>query len=379
MRPSSFRPLIVAIALLAGGCMTPRPVSATRDAQPLRQFLDQARTEAGLPALAIAVADGDRILFSHVGGTRTTGGSERVRDTDSFHIGSITKPVTATMIARLVEANVLQWTTTPADIWPEHAARMDSRLRQVTLAQLLSHRSGLPSFETDVENASFPRQAGERPPQERQRFAMWLLARPPQFHIGEHHYSNAGYGVAGAMAERASGRSWEELVRREVFRPLGMRGCGFGWPVEDGPAPSGHYLREGRLTRHDLRDHYRLRASIAPAGDIHCPATDLARFGQAHLNGLHLNGLHGASRYLAPATFRKLHEAADGDYALGWNIRRFGSQHLGSAGTFFGSMIVFRSDRLVTVLLANATVLTTQQVSTIMSRVYRHFRPAPVR
>lgn len=338
----------------------------------LRDQLRGMKEAAGLPALAVAVANSEAVLFDYTDGTRVVDGQATVTPADQFHIGSVTKPVTATMIARLVDQGVLGWDTTPADVWPAESQTMHPSLRSITVAQLLSHRAGLAAFETDEENATFPL-ADEAPKEERKRFAQWLLDRPPAFPVGEHVYSNAGYGLVAAMAEGVTGLSWEELVEREVFRPLRMRTCGFGWPVQS-QQPSGHRTVDGRLQPHDLRDGYRLSAAIAPAGDVHCSVSDLARFGQAHLNGLHRR-----TNYLRPETFARLHEAPVGEYALGWNVRGFGSHHLGSAGTFEANLIVFRNDNLVTVLAANSTNLSDEQISATMSLLYRHFRSQQVR
>jgi CubicO group peptidase (beta-lactamase class C family) len=309
------------------------------------------------------------MLLEHAEGTRVVGGPIGVTSADRFHIGSVTKPITATLIARLVEKGTLGWGTTPAEVWPADAQLMHPSLRNITVEQLLSHRAGLAAFETDEENATFPERK-EAPREERKRFAMWLLTKQPAFAVGKHVYSNAGYGLVAAMAEHLTGRSWEKLVEREVFRPLGMQTCGFGWPSQIGGQPSGHRLVDGRLQPHDLRDGYRLRASIAPAGDVYCSVGDVARFGQAHLRGLHQE-----TGYLRLETFKKLHQAPEGEYALGWNVRKFGSHHLGSAGTFVANLIIFRHDNLVTVLAVNSTNFPDQQISGIMSKLYRHFRP----
>jgi CubicO group peptidase (beta-lactamase class C family) len=327
--------LLAALLLSSTGCASvPSEPDRLNTHPELREYVRAAREAAGLPALAVAVADSEAVLFDHADGTRVLDGHATVTTADRFHIGSVTKPITATMIARLVDKGVLGWEITPADVWPANAQAMHPLLRNVTVEQLLSHRAGLAAFETDEENATFPRR-DEAPREERKRFALWLLTQQPAFAVGEHVYSNAGYGLVAAMAEQVTALSWEELVEREVFRPLGLQTCGFGWPSQ-ADQPSGHRLVDGRLQPHDLDDGYRLSAAIAPAGDVHCSVGDVVRFGQAHLKGLHQR-----TGYLRPATFEKLHEAPEGEYALGWNVRKFGSHHLGSAGAFTANLIVF--------------------------------------
>lgn len=360
--------LLVALLLTSAGCASVSSKPRFSTPPELTEFVGATKEALGVPALAVAVADSEAMLLDYGEGKRVLGGQAKITTADRFHIGSVTKPVTATMIARLVEKRLIGWGTTPADVWPTNAHMMHPSVRNITVEQLLSHRAGVAAFETDEENATFPRR-GEAPREERKRFALWLLAQKPPFVVGEHVYSNAGYGLVAAMAEHLAGRSWEDLVEREVFGPLGMQTCGFGWPSQT-DQPTGHRFVNGRFEPHDLRDGYRLSAAIAPAGDVHCSVSDVARFGQAHLKGLHQE-----TGYLRAETFNKLHEAPEGEYALGWNVRKFGSHHLGGAGTFSASLIVFRDDNLVTVLAANSTNLPGEQASAIVSKLYRHFRP----
>lgn len=395
------RSLILMVALLVAGCSAGRssfPESRPRDLRPpapdaipegtpsrdtarsdttstsaaadeWKQYAQRKRSEFGVPALAIAAANRDRILFAAVSGVRALGEDVPLEADDRFHIGSVAKPITATMIARLVEAGTIRWQTTPADVWPHEAHAFTPELRRITVEQLLSHTAGMPAFESDAENATFERRR-ESPREERARFARWLLSREPALPVGQHLYSNAGYGLVAAMAEQLTGLSWEELTEREVFAPLRLESCGFGWPADASGQPRGHRKADARLRPHDHSDGYRLRASIAPAGDIHCSVSDLARFGQAHLRGL-----HSETGYLPQSTFTKLHDAPHGEYALGWNIRAFGSHHLGSAGTFVSNLIIFRDANLVTVVETNSSgVMTSDQFSDVASHLYHRLR-----
>lgn len=361
-------PFII-LVLLSAACAPPAEQATTVDVQEpdeWEQFVRSKRLEIGVPALAIAAARQDEVLFAAVSGVRTVGADAPAKVGDRFHIGSVTKPITATMIARLVEDGRIQWETTPADVWADEAHAFDPDVRRITVEQLLSHRAGMPSFETDEENATFELRRGESPREQRARFARWLLAREPSFPIGEHVYSNAGYGLVAAMAEEVTDLSWEQLVEREIFAALELRSCGFGWPASSGEQPRGHRMVDGILQPHDLSDGYQLSAAIAPAGDIYCSIEDLVRFGQAHLQGLKME-----AGYLRQVTFQKMHDAPDGDYALGWNVRAFGSHHLGSAGTFDANLIIFREVDLVTAVATNVGGMTSEQFSAIASHLYR--------
>lgn len=98
-----------------------------------------------LPAVAAAAIKDGKILSAGAVGTRRAGTTIPVTINDRFHIGSDTKAMTALLAAMMVEEGKLRWSSTMADVFPELAAKMDLRLRPVTLEQLLSHTGGLPS------------------------------------------------------------------------------------------------------------------------------------------------------------------------------------------------------------------------------------------
>jgi CubicO group peptidase (beta-lactamase class C family) len=109
--------LLAALLLSSTGCASvPSEPDRLNTHPELREYVRAAREAAGLPALAVAVADSEAVLFDHADGTRVLDGHATVTTADRFHIGSVTKPITATMIARLVDKGVLGWEITPADV-----------------------------------------------------------------------------------------------------------------------------------------------------------------------------------------------------------------------------------------------------------------------
>lgn len=333
-------------------------------------FIHEQRLSVGLPALASGVANRSGILAIAIDGDREAGKGGPARSDDLWHLGSITKSMTATMIARLVDAGVLRWTTTPGQLWPEQAASMDPALRDATLETILRHQAGIDPYETDEQAAGIPRFRGD-PRQQREAFALWLTRQPPTLPQGRYSYSNAGYGLAGAMAEKAAGQSWDRLLQRELFEPLGMRHCVIGWPADGRPGqPRGHRAVEGKFVPHDLADGYRLAPWIQPAGDVSCSIRDVLAYGQAHILGE-----DGAQPLLEQATWYKLHDAPAGSYALGWNVHPWGFAHLGSAETFVASLVISPSRDIVAFTVTNAAGWPDDNdlFSTVASRAFRQF------
>ncbi|MCX6086659.1 MAG: serine hydrolase, partial [Caldiserica bacterium] len=239
-----------------GTVIPARPTALQLDAITLRETYH-------LPALELCVIDADGIIEVASNGVRKDGGTTVVEESDLFHVGSMTKAMTATMLATLVQEGKLSWDMTLAQALPSLASTMDPRYDGVTLEQLLTHTSGLPRYTTDFEWASIPPFTGT-PAEQRQAFAGMLLTRPPIGTAGVYRYSNAGYAVAAAIAEKATGETWEQLMQERVFGPLNMRAA-YGWPLLSGEGePWGHRIKNGVVTPHDLSDHYRVPTVLAP-------------------------------------------------------------------------------------------------------------------
>lgn len=289
-------------------------------ADPVSQLLEGIREKYHLPALAAAVVVDGKIVVSNAVGFRKYGGAERVTANDEFHIGSVTKSMTATVAAMLVEQGKISWTTTIGEEFPEFSTTIHPEYLNVTLEQLLSQRGGAPG----VAPADLWREAWEArgtPAEQRLAFVKGILARKPEAKPGTKFiYSNQGYTIAGVMLEKATGKTWEDLLRTMLFQPLGMTTAGFGAPASVGQVdqPWGHTRKmlagiepvpPGPRADNPL--------AISPAGAVHCSVGDLAKYA-----AFQMAGERGESKLLSAASFKKLHTVAPGneDYALGWMV-----------------------------------------------------------
>src|SRR5205823_2571912 len=105
-------------------------------------------------------------------------------------------------------------------------------------------------------------------------------ADKPAYPSGKKHaYSNVGYTIAGAMAEKATGATWEDLVKREVFEPLELSQVGFGPPRsadETLEQPRGHRaVLAGKVPADDQADNTPI---IGPAATVHMTLSGLCAF-----------------------------------------------------------------------------------------------------
>jgi CubicO group peptidase (beta-lactamase class C family) len=272
------------------------PLSA---AENLDSFLEKFRAQQNFPGLAALVLKNGAVHAEGAAGVRKYGSPERLTVRDKFHIGSNTKAMTATLAAMLVEQRRLSWSDTPLQKFPDlHAA-----WGTVTLQMLLSHRSGAPA------NANVPQTGtvGEQ----RVAYLRQVAARAPEHPPGSRFlYSNAGYVMAGAMLERATGKAWEDLMREMLFTPLNMKSCGFGPPPQQGGVnnPWGHQRSGSDFVAYDLDNP----PYLGPAGTVHCSLQDYARFALLHMR---------KDRLLGKPSFAKLQSPPAGEtYALGWIV-----------------------------------------------------------
>ena len=293
----------------------PAPILQEPATQDLTAVLAAIRSEYDLPGLAGAVLKGGELVALDAVGVRERGSNVAVTPKDRFHLGSCTKAMTATLAATLVEEERLAWDSTLAEVFPELRAGMRPAWREVTLRQLLSHRSGAPAgIRVSGAPAEFDRLGRDGPFVEaRLQTVRFVTAADPIHPPGtKYAYSNLGYIMAGAMIERVAGGPWEELLRKRVFEPLAMDSAGFGPPgsgrVLD--QPRGHWP-DGRSSGvHDNPPF------IGPAGTVHASLSDWSKF-----VAVHLAGAQGRGGILESETFAALHEPypAPGErYGCGW-------------------------------------------------------------
>jgi CubicO group peptidase (beta-lactamase class C family) len=279
------------------------------------QALKPIRQKFNVPAMAAAVVTSDGIKFAGAVGVRKRGSEVPVGLDDLWHLGSDTKAMTSTLIARLVERGQLRWDSTLAEIFPDLAPQMNPEFQKVTLLQLLSHRAGLP------ENLDLAAYSGDDVQAVRLRAVREYLARKPEAKPGSSFaYSNLGDIVAGAIVEKVTGQPWERAITDEVFKPLQMNSAGFGGTGTPGqidqPWP---HTDDGQPTAENGPDMDNPPV-MGPAGRVHCSIQDWARFVQDQLRGA-----RGEPALLKPETYPKLQTPPFGDdYALGWIVAQRG-------------------------------------------------------
>jgi N-acyl-D-amino-acid deacylase len=297
--------------------------------------------EWDMPGGALAVVQDGEVLLARGYGTADLESGEPVQPNALFRIASISKPITAVAVLKLVEAGKLDLDT-PAfqlldDIQPSDQAVMDSRIGTITVQHLLEHSGGWDSslsFDPMFRTREIAEDMGAPVPADCPTIIGYMLGQPLDFDPGERFaYSNFGYCVLGRVIEAVSGKTYQDYVLTHVLNPIGIQDMRLGHtlPAAQAQGEVHYYAREPDHTRSVFPEIWEpipwpyggfyLEAMDAHGGWI-ASATDLARFAaaleeenpQAILNAESLALM--VSRPDVP-----LWEGASSYYALGWHVR----------------------------------------------------------
>jgi len=332
---NSRRVLRVIYASLAPLCLTARaqpdaPAPAAAPQAPHAGPVDVSDTLApilerfDIPAASVLVVRAGVPVAQGVAGVRAAGHQPAATLADRWHLGSCTKSMTATLCAILVEEGTLRWDTKVLDLFPELRDAADASWQGVTLERLLTQTAGAPK---DLHRAGLWARLWKRegtPTDQRLQLLREVLTWKTDHEPGSAFlYSNTNFAVAGAMAERATGKPWEDLMQQRVFAPLGITTAGFGAPGTacapgEEPTPDqpwGHNDRGTAVAPGPSADN---PAAIGPGGTAHMSLPDWGRYVSAHLSG----ETPGRALLLTPESYKRLHEPALSGYASGWSVTK---------------------------------------------------------
>ena len=338
----------------------------------------------GVPGGALAVVKDRRLIYAKGYGWADSGKKIPATPTSLFRIASISKPVTAVAVLKLVEEKKLSLDARAFDIVRaepvlQDGRQPDPRLARITVRQLLQHTGGWDrdaSFDPMFRSKRIAAETGTPSPAASPAVIRYMLGQPLDFDPGARYaYSNFGYCVLGRIIEEVTGMSYERFVREKILAPIRIKRMRLGATL-DGKQAAGevrYYTKEPGLTDSLFPDGERrvpwpyggfnLEAMNAHGGWI-ASAVDLARFAAALDDPVH-------SRLLKPDTFREMYAApappawrkpdgslADAYYGCGWMVRphdgvmRANYWHSGSLpGT--NTLLVRRWDGLTWAVLFN--------------------------
>lgn len=305
--------LIISGVLVAGLAACGTDNHAT-PADNLASTLEPIRSEAAIPGMAAAVWRDGRLIALGATGVRKFGDPTPVTVDDQWHLGSDTKAMTATLIGLYIDRGRLHFDDRLGTLFAGDP--IDPVNANVTLEQLMQHRSGMADGPPDSDSDDY---LHGTPSDIRTRAVRAVLAAPPARPVGTYAYSNMGYVTLGVVLERITGKTWEDLMRSELFGKLEMDSCGFGPPGtrDTVDQPWGHTVVDDKPVPMAPGDPASDNPpALGPAGTVHCSLTDWGKF-----LAVHLAGARGESTMLTKDTMTRLHQPpSGGDYAAGWMV-----------------------------------------------------------
>ncbi len=288
--------------------------------QELEPAIVQALKDYQVPAVSLGIVSEGRLVYAKGFGLRDAEKQLPASADTVYSIGSCSKAFTSFLAGTLVDEGLIRWDQRIIDIYPEFRLWDDHATLNLTMRDLMSHRSGMPQHDLMWYNSSTLT---------RMEVMRRLRHLQPSCDIRERYqYNNLMYLAAGFAMEHLMARSWEELVAERILEPLGMIHTSFRvermQKESDFAVP---YLekKDGALKRMAFRDI----SLIAPAGGVNSNVVDLAKWVGLHLGG----GVFGGKSLISPATLQEMHapqmivpgtpetnESPIFTTGLGWNI-----------------------------------------------------------
>lgn len=297
----------------------------------------------GLPAVAVAVVHPLGTVHEAAAGEARTDVPMTVET--PILIGSVSKPITATLVMQLVDAGRVALNAPVQRYLPWFRLADSAHAATITVRQLLQHRSGIPT-------RAGLRRLGTTTLDSAVASLRSLPTEPPGSSFA---YSNANYHILGALLEAVTDSSYAELVQARLFRPLRMTGS--GTDTAGATIADGHRLWFG-IPR-DAAPAF--NPALLPAGNLVSTARDLGRFvrmtlAMGTLDGVGVLSLDGAIEMSA--------FDSGGTYALGWGWRRVDTfpalGHSGALDVYQTELILVPSAPIGVALVTTTTGMFTQ-------------------
>jgi CubicO group peptidase (beta-lactamase class C family) len=349
----------------------------------LDDYVVKAMHEWGVPGLAIAVVKGDRVVLAKGYGVRKLGETKPVSEHTLFAIASCSKAFTAAALSMLVDEGKIKWDDPVTKYLPSFQVDDAYVTRELTVRDLLCHRSGLARHDWVWLGSATSRDEVLR----RLRHAKpsWSLR-------SRYGYQNMLYLAAGQIIPAVTGQSWDEFVKLRIFLPLGMTASNTTITalrgVEDTATP--HLKIEERITPVT----YRNADQVGPAGSINSCVHDMAQWLRLQLS----SGTYNNQRLLTTGAIQEMRMpqtavrreglmaqlTPEGHllaYGLGWRLRdyrgRLICEHGGALRGMRSQVSLVPEEQLGVVVLTNLSPDYLQEA--IAQRIIDAYLGAPAR
>ncbi|WP_267241203.1 serine hydrolase [Streptomyces sp. PR69] len=326
----------------------------------LDPMVEDLMRRTGVPGVAVAVVHDGKVIHEKGYGVRRAGDPEKVDPGTVFQLASVSKPLASTVVAGAVGgaggAAEVAWDDPVAEHDPGFALRDPWVSEHVTIADLFSHRSGLPDHAGDLlEDLGY----------DQEYILGHLRDQPLSPFRASYAYTNMGLTEAAVAVAEAKGATWEELSEEVLYEPLGMDSTSSRFADYEQAAnkAAAHVRVDGEWRA----DHTRNADAQSPAGGASSNLRDLTKWTRLQLAG----GKDGDEQLIDAAALDETwlpHSVSRpaaapagraGFYGLGWNVDydEHGRLRLSHSGAFnlgaATAVALLPSERLGIVVLTN--------------------------
>lgn len=317
--------------------------------------VEQLRVKSGVPGIAIAIVEKGKTTLARGWGVRQLGGTAPVDADTIFFTGSTGKALTAAALAVLVDQGKIKWDDPVIDHMPWFRMYDPWVTREITVRDLLVHRSGLGLGAGDL--LFVPRGSLSR----KETVKRLAYIKPTTSFRSAYAYDNVLYAVAGQLIEEVTGKTWEDFMTQDVFKRGGMNTATASYAARLATRNRAmQHARIGGAVRGDgplsmLDEREQLGDAGSPAGGMALSANDLAKWLTIQLGR---GALPGGGRLYSEAQANEMWKGVTplpigqggqgpmaaltpkfSSYALGWNVADYrGAKLISHGGAVFGSI-----------------------------------------
>lgn len=325
----------------------------------LEPQLQQLLTDWKSAGFAVAVVEKNKIIYAKGFGYRDQEKKLPVTPNTLFAIGSCTKAFTSSVIGLLDKDKLVEIDKPVQQYLPQLSFYNQGMTNTITLRDMMSHRTGLPRH--DYSWYLFPTS--------RDSLLQRIHYMEPTAGVRDRwQYNNFMFLLQGVVAEKITGKSWEQNVKSKLLDPLGMSRTNFSVidMAKDKDASLGYFVRNDSIL--DILPYYNIDA-MGPAGSINSSVTEMANWVSAWINGGKYNG-----KEILPASYvrdamssqmviasgvpdKEFPDVHFANYGLGWSLASYRGHYLvnhgGNIDGFSANTAFFPTDSIGIIVLSN--------------------------
>lgn len=325
-------------------------------------FVTQALKDWKAPGVAVAIVKDDKVVLLKGYGYRDLEKKLPVTPNTLFSIGSITKSFTVSTLGMEMDEAKVDWDKPVREYLPGFRMFEPTVTEQLTIRDMITHRSGLPRHDLVWYTSDFSREDLIR------RLQYLELSKPLRYTF---QYNNLMFMTAGYVAGKVDSLSWEEVIKKRILMPLGMNGTTFSYKDSQNSPDFALPYRKGRdlaaeVKRIPFDPTCPDRCAVGPAGEINSSAADMSHYLLFHLNkgkfeGKQLLSPNNATQMQTPQMVIQgapdYKELSEESYGMGFFISAYRGhkqvEHGGNIDGFSAELNFLPNDRIGVVVLTN--------------------------